>query len=123
MGVIKSAERIVGDYALVIKGVTLSGTGKPKRQTAPTLGENVVVGAGAKVLKANCKSSNNVRNRRAGSVVLRDVPSDTLHSSGRSGSSCLSIRRRVEPLGDTGDSLIHRAQVIRALVDRIIEVS
>jgi len=79
------------------------------------LGENVVVGAGAKVL-GNLLIGNNVR-IGAGSVVLRDVPSDCT-VVGVPGRIVYRSGERVDPLehGSLPDS---EARVIRALVDRI----
>lgn len=74
MGVVIGETAIVGDYTLIYQGVTLGGTGKQTGKRHPTVGENVVVGAGAKVL-GNISVGNNVR-IGAGSVVLRDIPSD-----------------------------------------------
>src|SRR5919202_2300974 len=74
LGVVIGETAIVGDYALIYQGATLGGTGKETGKRHPTLGENVVVGAGAKVL-GNIQIGNNVR-IGAGSVVLRDAPSD-----------------------------------------------
>ena len=74
MGVVIGETAIVGDYSLIYQGVTLGGTGKESGKRHPTLGENVVVGGGAKVL-GNIQIGNNVR-IGAGSVVLRDVPSN-----------------------------------------------
>lgn len=115
MGVVVGETAIVGDYSLIYQGVTLGGTGKETGKRHPTLGTQVVVGAGAKVL-GNIQIGNNAR-VGAGSVVLRDVPSDCtvvgvpgriVHSSGR----------RLSPLehGQLPDS---EAAVIRTLVDRI----
>jgi len=115
MGVVIGETAIIGNYALIYQGVTLGGTGKEGGKRHPTLGENVVVGAGAKVL-GNIQIGDRVR-IGAGSVVLRTVPSDCtvvgvpgriVHRSGE----------RVDPLehGRLPDS---EAQVIRALVDRI----
>src|SRR6476469_8780880 len=73
-GVVIGETAIVGDYAVIYQGATIGGTGKEIGKRHPTLGENVVVGAGAKVL-GNIQIGNNVR-IGAGSVVLRDVPSD-----------------------------------------------
>lgn len=115
MGVVIGETAIVGDYALIYQGVTLGGTGKECGKRHPTLGENVVVGAGAKVL-GNLQIGNNVR-IGAGSVVLRDVPSDCT-VVGVPGRIVYRAGERVEPLehGRLPDS---EAQVIRALVDRI----
>ena len=115
MGVVIGETAIIGNYALIYQGVTLGGTGKESGKRHPTLGENVVVGAGAKVL-GNIEIGDNVR-IGAGSVVLRSVPSDStvvgvpgriLHRSGV----------KVNPLehGNLPDS---EATVIRLLLDRI----
>lgn len=115
MGVVVGETAIIGDYALIYQGVTLGGTGKESGKRHPTLGENVVVGAGAKVL-GNIQIGNNVR-IGAGSVVLRDVPSDCT-VVGVPGRIVYRSGVRVNPLehGSLPDS---EAQVIRALVDRI----
>jgi serine O-acetyltransferase len=115
MGVVIGETAIIGDYALIYQGVTLGGTGKECGKRHPTLGENVVVGAGAKVL-GNLQIGNNAR-IGAGSVVLRDVPADCT-VVGVPGRIVYRAGERVEPLehGRLPDS---EAQVIRALVDRI----
>lgn len=115
MGVVIGETAIVGDYALIYQGVTLGGTGKESGKRHPTLGENVVVGAGAKVL-GNIQIGNNVR-IGAGSVVLRDVPSSCT-VVGVPGRIIYRSGVRVSPLehNNLPDS---EAEVIRALVDRI----
>jgi serine O-acetyltransferase len=115
MGVVIGETAIVGDYSLIYQGVTLGGTGKESGKRHPTLGDNVVVGAGAKVL-GNIEIGNNVR-IGAGSVVLRAVPSDCT-VVGVPGRVVYRSGERVGPLehGRLPDS---EAQVIRALVDRI----
>ncbi len=115
MGVVIGETAIVGDYCLIYQGVTLGGTGKEIGKRHPTLGNNVVVGAGAKVL-GNLTIGDNVR-IGAGSVVLRDVPSDCT-VVGVPGRIVYRSGERVDPLehGSLPDS---EAQVIRALVDRI----
>jgi serine O-acetyltransferase len=115
MGVVIGETAIVGDYALIYQGVTLGGTGKQSGKRHPTLGENVVVGAGAKVL-GNLQIGNNVR-IGAGSVVLRDVPSDCT-VVGIPGRVIYRSGVRVDPLehGNLPDS---EAKVIRMLLDRI----
>ncbi len=74
MGVVIGETAIVGDYTLIYQGVTLGGTGKESGKRHPTVGKNVVVGAGAKVL-GNLQIGDRVR-IGAGSIVLRNVPSD-----------------------------------------------
>lgn len=71
-GIVIGATTIIGDDCLLYQQVTLGGTGKDKGKRHPTLGNNVVVGAGAKVL-GNITIGDNVR-VGAGSVVVRDVP-------------------------------------------------
>ncbi len=115
MGVVIGETAIVGDYALIYQGATLGGTGKECGKRHPTLGENVVVGAGAKVL-GNIQIGNSVR-IGAGSVVLRDVPSDCT-VVGIPGRIVYRSGVKVNPLehGSLPDS---EAAAIRALVDRL----
>jgi serine O-acetyltransferase len=115
MGVVIGETAIIGDYVLIYQGVTLGGTGKETGKRHPTLGSNVVVGAGAKVL-GNLQIGENVR-IGAGSVVLRDVPPDCT-VVGVPGRIVYRQGERVDPLehGRLPDS---EAQVIRALLDRI----
>jgi serine O-acetyltransferase len=115
MGVVIGETAIIGDYALIYQGVTLGGTGKECGKRHPTLGENVVVGAGAKVL-GNIEVGNNAR-IGAGSVVLRNVPADCT-VVGIPGRIVYRAGERVEPL-DHARLPDSEAQVIRALVDRI----
>jgi serine O-acetyltransferase len=72
MGVVIGETAIVGDDVTLYQGATLGGTGKEKLKRHPTLGNGVVVGAGAKIL-GNIQVGNDSR-IGAGSVVLRDVP-------------------------------------------------
>ncbi len=71
-GVVIGETTIIGDDCTLFQGVTLGGTGKEKGKRHPTLGNGVVVGAGAKVL-GNITIGDNVR-IGAGSVVVRSVP-------------------------------------------------
>ncbi|MFB3788527.1 MAG: serine O-acetyltransferase [bacterium] len=72
MGVVIGETTIIGDGCVLFQGVTLGGTGKETGKRHPTLGNNVMVSAGAKVL-GNIRIGNNVK-IGAGSVVLMDVP-------------------------------------------------
>ena len=74
-GVVIGETTVVGDDVLIYQQVTLGGTGKESGKRHPTLGNNVIVGAGAKVL-GNITISDNVR-IGAGSVVIEDVPCDS----------------------------------------------
>ncbi|MGL5081297.1 MAG: serine O-acetyltransferase [Microcoleaceae cyanobacterium] len=115
MGVVIGETAIVGDYCLIYQGVTLGGTGKESGKRHPTLGENVVVGAGAKVL-GNIEIGSNVR-IGAGSVVLRNVPPNCT-VVGVPGRVVYRSGVRVNPLEHASlpDS---EAVAIRVLVDRI----
>ena len=72
MGVVIGETAEIGDDVLLYHGVTLGGTGKDKGKRHPTLGNNVVIGAGAKVLGPIYIGSNSKVG--ANSVVLKDVP-------------------------------------------------
>jgi len=74
-GVVIGETAEVGNNVTIYQGVTLGGTGKEKGKRHPTVGNNVVVSAGAKVL-GNIKIGDNAK-IGAGSVVLRDVPANT----------------------------------------------
>ena len=75
MGVVIGETAIVGDDVTLYQGVTLGGTGKETGKRHPTIGSNVVIGAGAKVL-GNIVVGENCR-IGSGSVVLRDVPENS----------------------------------------------
>ena len=115
MGVVIGETAIIGDKSLIYQGVTLGGTGKETGKRHPTLGNNVVVGTGAKVL-GNIQIGNEVR-IGAGSVVLKDVPSDCT-VVGVPGRVVYRSGAKVNPLehGNLPDS---EAAIIRKLVDRI----
>ncbi len=114
MGVVIGETAIVGDYCLIYQNVTLGGTGKQIGKRHPTLGENVVVGAGAKVL-GNINIGNDVR-VGAGSIVLIDVPDN---------STVVGIPGRIVSRTGHGCPLEHgklpdpQATIIRSLLDRI----
>ena len=71
-GVIIGETTIIGDNVTLYQGVTLGGTGKEKGKRHPTLGSNIMIGAGAKVL-GSCTIGDNCK-IGAGSVVLENVP-------------------------------------------------
>ncbi|KGG10660.1 Serine acetyltransferase [Prochlorococcus marinus str. SS51] len=115
MGVVIGETAEIGNRCLLYQGVTLGGTGKSHGKRHPTLSENVVVGAGAKVLGAIAVGANT--RIGAGSVVVRDVEADStvvgipgriIHQSGV----------RINPLAHSAlpDA---EATVIRNLMKRI----
>ena len=75
MGVVIGETTIIGDDVTMYQGVTLGGTGKVHGKRHPTIGDNVVIGGGAKIL-GNITVGENCR-IGAGSVVLRNVPHDS----------------------------------------------
>ena len=115
MGVVIGETAVIGNNCLLYQGVTLGGTGKSHGKRHPTLMENVVVGAGAKVLGSIIVGSNT--RIGAGSVVVRNVeenstvvgiPGRVIHQSGV----------KVNPLAHSAlpDA---EASVIKNLMDRI----
>jgi len=115
MGVVIGETTEIGNRCLLYQGVTLGGTGKDHGKRHPTLAENVVVGAGAKILGA-IRVGQNTR-IGAGSVVVRDVDEDStvvgipgrvVHQSGV----------KINPLAHSAlpDT---EAEVIRNLMERI----
>jgi serine O-acetyltransferase len=72
MGVVIGETAIVGDDVLLYQGVTLGGTGIEKGKRHPTVGNNVVVGTGAKVLGNITIGDNSYIGANA--VVVKDVP-------------------------------------------------
>lgn len=115
MGVVIGETSEIGDRCLLYQGVTLGGTGKDHGKRHPTLANNVVVGAGAKVLGAIEVGANT--RIGAGSVVVRNVeqnctvvgiPGRVIHQSGV----------RINPLAHSAlpDA---EANVIRNLMERI----
>lgn len=71
-GIVIGETAVIGDDCLLYQGVTLGGTGKDVGKRHPTLGNNVMVGCGAKILGPFTVGSN--ARIAANSVVLREVP-------------------------------------------------
>ena len=74
MGVVIGETSIIGDNVTIYQGVTLGGTGKERGKRHPTIGQNVVISAGAKVLGSITIGNNVVIG--AGAVVINSVPDD-----------------------------------------------
>ena len=66
---------VIGDNVIIYQGVTLGGTGKDVGKRHPNIGNNVLIGAGAKVI-GNISIGDDVK-IGAGSVVLKDVPNNS----------------------------------------------
>jgi len=76
MGVVIGETAEVGENVTLLQGVTLGGTSLKREKRHPTLGDNVVVGAGAKII-GGFKIGDGSR-IGAGSVVVREVPTNSV---------------------------------------------
>ncbi len=120
MGVVIGETTEIGDDVMLYQGVTLGGTSLKKVKRHPTLGDGVVVGAGAKVLGAVTVGAK--ARVGAGAVVVRDVPA---------GRTIVGLAGRVIEDGEKpGDHRIGIAassgnrdvRVLEVLVDRVAEL-
>lgn len=84
MGVVIGETTIIGDNCTIYQNVTLGGTGKDKGKRHPTIGDNVMIGSGAKVLGPFTVGSNS--KIAANAVVLSEVPEN---------STCVGVPARV----------------------------
>lgn len=115
MGVVIGETAIVGDHTLIYQGVTLGGTGKEIGKRHPTVGNHVVIGAGAKIL-GNIEIGDYAR-VGAGSIVLQAVPSGCTAVGVPSRNLCRT-NTQTSPL-EHGQLPDAEAVVIRSLVTRI----
>ena len=72
MGVVIGETAVVGDNCTIYQGVTLGGTGKDKGKRHPTIGNNVTIGSGAKILGPFTVGDNS--KVAANAVVLNEIP-------------------------------------------------
>lgn len=113
MGVVIGETAQIGDNVVMYHEVTLGGTGKEKGKRHPTIGNNVIIGAGAKIL-GNIRIGNHCK-VGAGATVLRDVPD---HStvvgdvgrivSSRQQDSDMDLGHLPDPVAKTFTALIQR---------------
>lgn len=75
MGIVIGETAEIGDDVLIYQGVTLGGTGKDKGKRHPTIGNNVLIGSGAKVLGPFTVGDNS--RIAANAVVLKEIPPDS----------------------------------------------
>lgn len=114
MGVVIGETSEIGDNVTLFQGVTLGGTGKQRGKRHPTLGNNVVVGAGAKVL-GPIRIGNYVK-IGANSVVLQDVPDH---------STVVGIPGRIVRIKDervAEDALMDHIHIPDPIADRLIDL-
>ncbi|NLI14088.1 serine O-acetyltransferase [Pelotomaculum propionicicum] len=103
-GVVIGETAEIGDNVTIYQGVTLGGTGKEKGKRHPTIGNNVVVSVGSKVLGSFTVGDNS--RIGAGSVVLKEVPPDST-VVGVPGKVVARNGRKVEPREDYEIDLRH----------------
>lgn len=137
-GVVIGETAIIGNNVTLYQGVTLGGTGKENGKRHPTIGDNVMISAGAKVLGSfeigdNCKIG-------AGSVVLSPVPSNCTvvgipgRIVKRNNISCPSmelnqvdlpdpIKEEINDLKNSRISMEERVQELEAMVQKLADMA
>ena len=120
MGVVIGETAEIGDNVTLYQGVTLGGTGKERGKRHPTIGNDVVIGTGAKIL-GNIKIGDNTQ-IGANAVVIRDVPphSTVVGVPGRivksAGKSVAGVRldhtNLPDPIAQALDKLQHEIDAI-----------
>ncbi len=126
MGVVIGETCEIGDNVTIYQGVTLGGTGKDIGKRHPTIGNNVLIGAGAKVL-GPFKVGDNSR-IGAGSVVLKEVPpfttvvgvpaKETFKEEKCNPSDCLN-QRVVDPVQKECNELLNRIKKLEQQVKEL----
>jgi serine O-acetyltransferase len=126
MGVVIGETAEIGDDVLLYQGVTLGGTGTQKGKRHPTLGNHVVVGAGAKVL-GDIKVGDYSK-IGAGSVVVHPVPehSTVIGIPGRVVKSAnhagpLEHGKLPDPGAQEREELLRRVAELEAQMKRLLE--
>ncbi len=128
MGVVIGETAEIGDDVLLYQGVTLGGTGKEKGKRHPTIGNNVVIGTGAKVL-GNIRIGDHVK-IGAGSVVVHPapdhstvvgVPGRVVRIGGCEVENVLEHGELPDPEAQAIDDLTARVDQLEALVRQMAE--
>ena len=109
-GIVIGATAEIGDDCLLYQGVTLGGTGAQREKRHPTLGNNVMIGSGAKVL-GPFKVGDNAR-IAANAVVLNEVPPN---------STVVGVPGRIVRINGEKLDHIHTPDPIRAELDHLLE--
>jgi serine O-acetyltransferase len=127
MGVVIGETAEVGENVTLLQGVTLGGTSLKREKRHPTLGDNVVVGAGAKILGGFTIGSGS--RIGAGSVVVREVPPNSVvvgvpgRVTSRDGQRVSGIDLNQidlpDPLARTLEQLVDRLHVLEAEIERL----
>jgi len=127
MGVVIGETTEIGEDVILYQGVTLGGTGKERGKRHPTIGNNVVIGTGAKIL-GNIRIGSNTK-VGAGSVVIRSVPdnSTVVGVPGRvtrtkvDAAGALEHGQLPDPEGQLIDDLTRRIEQLEAQVRMLAE--
>ena len=128
MGVVIGETAEIGDDVLLYQGVTLGGTGKEKGKRHPTVGNQVVIGTGAKVL-GNIRLGDHVK-IGAGSVVIHSVPDHStvvgvpgriVRIGGCETNDVLEHGQLPDPEGQAMDELAARLEQLEAQVRALAE--
>jgi serine O-acetyltransferase len=128
MGVVIGETAEVGDNVTLLQGVTLGGTSLKREKRHPTLGDNVVVGAGAAILGALTIGDHS--RIGAGSVVVRDVPPNAVvvgvpgrvtYKDGQRVTAGIDLNQTdlPDPVARALESLLDRIRVLEAEVDEL----
>ena len=127
MGIVIGETTEIGDDCLLYQGVTLGGTGKDQGKRPPTLGNNVMVGSGARVL-GPFKVGDNAR-IAAGAVVLREVPPNCTavgvpaHIARLNGKPVISYADDVDQIHDVHDPVLEELTALRRRVEELEQAS
>ena len=123
MGVVIGETAEIGDNVTLYQGVTLGGTSHQRKKRHPTLGDNVVVGVGAKII-GNIAIGDNTK-VGAGSVVVDSVPADAtvVGVPGRvvaiRNPDTDTVEKLPDPVGEKLDSLERRiVELEKSLAER-----
>jgi serine O-acetyltransferase len=126
MGVVIGETAEVGENVSILQGVTLGGTSTKREKRHPTLGDDVVVGAGAKII-GGFRIGNGSR-IGAGSVVVREVPENsvvvgvpgrvTFRDGARSGID-LNQSDLPDPLARTLEQMVERIHALEAEIESL----
>ena len=114
-GIVIGETAEIGDNCTIYQGVTLGGTGKDVGKRHPTLGNSVLVGAGAKVL-GPVKIGDNVK-IAAGAVVLNEIPDN----STAVGIPAKVVRKNGEKIDNTELDQIHIPDPVMQEMQRLSE--
>ena len=121
MGIVIGETAEIGDDCLIYQGVTLGGTGKDTGKRHPTIGNNVLIGCGAKVLGPFTVGDNS--RVAANAVVLSEIPPDctAVGSPARvvkKKGEKVDYVRNVEQINVT-DPLVQEVKALRAELERL----